>query len=211
MNNTCCVIRPKKDRGSKYPLEAFHDAAITLAVFEEMEKVEDFGTRTKSDNPTSLADRHRGYPDWDEAILTVRETVPWMAGDLEKEPSITPCVGQLIGGGTSEEETAKDKGPGMVSEFLVSVVTFLSDNSNCFEMAKSELGDAQGWQGGPSGRKKRTAACAGPRRPAPRVRTAGVPKVFQKSKELGLKGLLIERKQIPGIGVSDWRIWYGIE
>jgi len=52
---------------------------------------------------------------------------------------------------------------------------------------------------------------AGRRRPTPRLGTVGVPKVFQKYKELGLKGLLIERKQIPRIGVSDWRVWYGVE
>ena len=61
----CLVICPKKDRGCKYPLETLRDAAITLAVFEEMEKIEDLGSCTKADNPTALTDGHGGYPDRD--------------------------------------------------------------------------------------------------------------------------------------------------
>ena len=59
------VIGPEKDGGSKYPLETLRDAAITLAVFEEMEKIEDLGSCAKSDNPTALTDGHGGYPDRD--------------------------------------------------------------------------------------------------------------------------------------------------
>ena len=61
----CSVICPKKDRGCEYPLETLRDAAITLAVFEEMEKIEDLGSCAKSDNPTALTDGHGGYPDRD--------------------------------------------------------------------------------------------------------------------------------------------------
>jgi len=124
------VIRPEKDGGSKYPLETLHDAAITLAVFEEMEKVEDLRSCTESDNPSALTDGHGRYPDRDEPILTIRETVLRMADDLEKKLPIAPCVGQLSGGRTTEGETAKDKRPGVESNFLLALLALFADEQN---------------------------------------------------------------------------------
>jgi hypothetical protein len=40
---TGLVVGPEEDGGSKYPLKTFHDPVISLTVFEEVEKVEDFG------------------------------------------------------------------------------------------------------------------------------------------------------------------------
>ena len=120
-----------------------------------------------------------------------------MACDLQKELPIVPRMDELVLWAATEGDAAKDEGPGMVSEFLVSVVTFFPDNCDCFEMTESEFGNAERRQCGMHGPERRTAADAGLRRPTPRGGTVGVPKVFQKSKELGLEGLLLERKQIP--------------
>jgi hypothetical protein len=88
----------------------------------------------------------------------------------------------------------------MIGELLAAGVTFFSDNSDGFEMTKSEFCYAQGWQRRVDRREGRTAVAIGPGSATPRVKTGGVPKVFQKSKELRLKGLLFERKQKPRIG-----------
>ena len=145
------VIGPEKDGGGKYPLETLHDAAITLAVFEEMEKVEDLGSCTKSDNPTASTDGHGCYPDWDEAILTIREAVVWMADDLEKEFSITPCVGQLSGGRTTEGKTAKDERPGVESNFLLALPALLADEQDGVESLGAPGRDADFWENLPNG------------------------------------------------------------
>jgi len=111
-------------------LEALHEAAIALAVFEEMEKIEDLGSCAKPDNATALADGHSCYPDRDEAILAVRETVLRMADDLKEEFSVAACVRQLIGWGTTEGKTAKDKWPGIEGEFLAASGALPTDQAN---------------------------------------------------------------------------------
>jgi len=138
---TRLVIRPEKDGSGKYPLETFHDAAISLAVFEEMEKIEDLGSCLEPDNGTALADGHSGYPDGEEPILAVRQTVLRMADDLKEEFSITPCVGQLMGWRATEGKTAKDKGPGVEGQFLAASGALLADQANRFELLESPLSD----------------------------------------------------------------------
>ena len=134
-----------------------------------------------------------------------------MAIDLEEELSVVPGVDELVLGRATEGNAAQYEWPGIVGKLLIALVAFFSDNGDRFEITKSEFRNAQRWQRGSNRREGRTAVLAGIKRPTPQVETEGVPKVFQKSKELGLKGLLIERKQIPGIGVSGWRIWHGVE
>ena len=88
----------------------------------------------------------------------------------------------------------------MIGELLAAGVTFFSDNSGGFEVTKSEFCYAHGWQRRVNRGERRTAVATGRGSATPRVKTGGVPKVFQKSKESRSKGLLFERKQKPRIG-----------
>ncbi len=90
------VVRSEKDRSSKYALETFHDAVIPLAVFEEVEEVEDLGGCIESHHAAALADGHGCYPDRNEPVLAVREAELRMADDLKEEFPVAPCVGQPI-------------------------------------------------------------------------------------------------------------------
>jgi hypothetical protein len=86
------VIRPEKDGGSEYPLEAFHDAVISFTVFEEMEEIEHFGGGAESDNAAALTDGYGGHPDRYEPVLAVRKAELRMADDLKEEFPVAPCV-----------------------------------------------------------------------------------------------------------------------
>jgi hypothetical protein len=86
------VIRPEKDRGSKYPLESFHNPVVSLAVFEKVEEIEDFGGRVKSNNTAALTDGHGGHPDRHEPVLAVGQAELRMADHLKEEFPVAPCV-----------------------------------------------------------------------------------------------------------------------
>ena len=123
-----------------------------------------------------------------------------MTSNFWKELSVVPGVDESVLGWATEGNAAQYEWPGIVGKLLVALVTFFSDNGDRFEMTKSEFRNARKWQRGSNRRERRTAVPAGLKGPTPRVETGGVPKVFQKSKELRLKGLLFERKQKPRIG-----------
>ena len=165
-----------------------------------MKEVEHLGGAIESNGATLLADRQSRHPDRDQSVLTEGKAKIRMTCDLQKELSVVPGVNELVPRRATEGDAAQNERAGIVGELLVAVVTFFSDNGDRFEMTKSEFCYAQGWQRRVYRRKRRTAAAIGPDSATPRVETGGVPKVFQKSKELGLKGLLFERKQKPRIG-----------
>jgi hypothetical protein len=191
------IVCTDEDGRCKDSLKCLDDPPIVAAVFRQVKKVEHLSGAGKANGATFLADGERCYPDRDKAVLAEGKAETWMACDLQEEPSITPRMDELVSWGATEGDAAQHEGAGMVGKFLVSVVTFFSDNSDSFEMTKSEFRNAERRQCGPHGRERRMVVAAGLRRPTPRVGTGSVPKVFQKSKELGSKGLLIERKQIP--------------
>ena len=122
-----------------------------------------------------------------------------MTSNFWKELSVVPGVDESVLGWATEGNAAQYEWPGIVGKLLVALVTFFSDNGDRFEMTKSEFCYAQGWKRRTYRRKRRTDAAIGPDSATPRVETGGVPKVFQKSKELAEKGLLFERKEKPRI------------
>ena len=64
------VVASGKDGGREDALETLHDPVVPLTVLEEVEEVEHLGGSVKPHNPAALTDRERGYPDWNEAVLT---------------------------------------------------------------------------------------------------------------------------------------------
>jgi len=88
-----------------------------------------------------------------------------MADDLEKEFSITPCVGQLSGGRTTEGETAKDKWPGVETNFLLALLALLTNEQDGVESPGALGRDADLWENlpnGDEGAREVNARCRGP-------------------------------------------------
>jgi len=61
----------QESRSGKDSLETLHDAAIPLAVLEEVKEVEHLGGSAKSHNPAALAKGEGCDPDGNEPVLTV--------------------------------------------------------------------------------------------------------------------------------------------
>ena len=76
------VVGSKECRSGKDSLETLHDAAIPLAVFEEVKKVEHLGGSAKPHNPAALAKGQGRDPDGNEPVLAVGHSILGMGNEL---------------------------------------------------------------------------------------------------------------------------------
>ncbi|MGA2075106.1 MAG: hypothetical protein ABSH52_16570 [Terriglobia bacterium] len=90
------VIGAKKHGGAKDALKTFHKPAISLAIFEETEKIENLGSGPKANDPAALANGDGRHPDWNEPILAVRQSELRMTENLKEKLSISPCIKQFV-------------------------------------------------------------------------------------------------------------------
>jgi hypothetical protein len=86
------VIGSEKHGGAKDALKTFHKPAISLAIFEETEKVENLGWGPEAHDPAALPNRNSRYPDWNEPVLAVRKSELRMTEHLKEELSIPSRV-----------------------------------------------------------------------------------------------------------------------
>jgi hypothetical protein len=137
------VFGSKEDRGSKDAMEALDYAAIMTAVLGEAEKVEHLGGALETYDPAFLLHSQRCYPDGYEAVLAKGEAEFGMAGDIEKEPPVAPRVNKPQPGRPAERNAAENEWPGIVGKLLFAVLSFLPNESDGFQLAKSEFCDAK--------------------------------------------------------------------
>jgi len=135
------VISSKEHGGAKNSLKTFDEAAISLAVFEQAEKVEDVGCGSEMDDPAALANGQGGHPDGNEAVLTERQSKLGMAKHLKEEFSISSGVKQLISRKPAEGKSAKDKGTSVEGEFLPSLVALFSDEVDRLKFPEAVFSD----------------------------------------------------------------------
>ena len=133
------VLGPEEDRGGKDAMETLDDSAIMAAVLGQAEEVEHLGGAFETDDPASLLDGERRYPDGNEAVLAERAGQIRMAGDVEKEFAIPPRVSKLGPWWPAERNAAEDEGSGIVGELSLAVVAFFSDKGDGFELPEPEL------------------------------------------------------------------------
>jgi hypothetical protein len=88
-----------------------------------------------------------------------------VCGDLQKEPAVASGVDRLTVRGTAKRDTAKDKGSGMVSEFLMILIPLLSDELDGLQVFEPALGDSDGRQYGPERGKRDISDDVGRRTP----------------------------------------------
>ena len=194
------IVCSEEDGGCKDTLECLDDSPIMAPVLRQVKEIEHLSGTMKANGATFLADGESRYPDGDEAVLPEGKSIIGVTGDLQEKFSVVPGMYELVLWRAAEGYAAENERAGIIGELLIALVTFFSDNGDRFEMTKSEFCYAQGWQRGVYRRERRTAVAFSPGSGTPRVETGGVPKVFQKSKELRSKGLLFERRQKPRIG-----------
>jgi hypothetical protein len=86
------VIGAKEHGGAKDALITFHEAAISLAIFEETEKIENLGSGAEAHDPAALANCDGRHPDRNEPVLAVRQSELGMTEHLKEELSIPSRV-----------------------------------------------------------------------------------------------------------------------
>lgn len=67
-----------------------------------------------------------------------------MTGDFQEEISIASVVDESILWRAAKGDATKNEGPGMVSEFLLPVVSLFSNKGDRLKMAEPELRNAKG-------------------------------------------------------------------
>jgi hypothetical protein len=87
------VVGSKESRSGKDSLKTLHDAAIPLAVLEEVKEVEHLGGSAKPHNPAALAKGEGCDPDGNEPVLTVRHSELRMGNELKEEFAISAQIG----------------------------------------------------------------------------------------------------------------------
>jgi len=88
----------------------------------------DFTLATESLNDAALLfESEGGDPNGDQAVLAVGKSNARVSGDLQEEPTITPGVGRLTVRRTAKRDAAEDKRSGVVSKFLLVLITLLAD------------------------------------------------------------------------------------
>ena len=87
------VVGSKESRSGKDSLETLHDAAIPLAVLEEVKKVEHLVGSAKPHNPAALAKGKGCDPDGNEPVLSVRHSILRMSNELKEEFAISAQIG----------------------------------------------------------------------------------------------------------------------
>jgi len=140
------VVSSKKHCCAKDALKTFHKTAISLTVFKETEEIENLGCGPEAHDPAALPNGKGGYPDRNEAVLTIGESKLGMAKHLKEEFSISSGVKQLISGKSAEGKSAKDEGTSVKGEFLPSLVALFSDEVDRLKLSKTLFGDIDLWK-----------------------------------------------------------------
>jgi hypothetical protein len=86
----------EENSGAENAPEGFDDAPIMPTVFRQVKEIEDLGSRLKPDDAALLPNRQRGDPNWNQAILAVRQSEFGMSDNMKKEFSISPAVDLLV-------------------------------------------------------------------------------------------------------------------
>jgi hypothetical protein len=131
----------QKNGGAKDPLKTIHKAAISFAVFEEAEEIENLGRGPEAHDPAALPNGDGRYPDWNEPILAVGQSELGMAEHLKEELSISPCVKRLVGRESAERESAKNKGASVKGEHLPSLVALFSNQVDSLKLPEAVFGN----------------------------------------------------------------------
>ena len=135
------VVGSKKHGRAKNSLKTFDKTAVSLAVFEEAEEIENLGRGPEAHDPAALANGNGRHPDRNEPVLAVRQSELGMTEHLKEEFSISSRVNQFVRRKSAERESAKDKGTSVEGEFLASLVALFSDKVDGFDFPEAVFGN----------------------------------------------------------------------
>ena len=133
--NAVEAIGTEEDGGAKDALKGSDQPAIFLAAFMHAERFQHFGRSSKPDGLTLLPNRQGGQIDRHDPILTKRQPVVRVTGDLENELAIAPFVDGFALRWFPDRQPAQDEGPGTESQVLFSVFSVQPNEAGSFGLA----------------------------------------------------------------------------
>jgi site-specific DNA recombinase len=132
-------IGAKEDRGSENPLKGADKAPVLRAPLLQPEDVEHLGSTLEGNPPTPLANRQRGEKDRDQPVLSPRQAIGGMTGDLKQELSVTTLMQKASLCGTLHRQTTEDERSRGKSDILSDTVTLQPDTVDRFDLPAAAL------------------------------------------------------------------------
>ena len=104
-------VRSEEDRCAEDELEGRDQSPVLGAALLDTEGIEHLGGATEGDSRGLLSNCHRGQKYWNQTILSPRESITRVTGDLEHESPVPPFVKEASGRRALHREPAEDKRP----------------------------------------------------------------------------------------------------
>ena len=104
-------VRSEEDRCAEGALERSHQSPVLGTALLDTECIEHLGGAVEGDPCGLLPNCHRGQKNRDQPILSPRESIAWVTGDLEHETTVPPFVKETSGWWPFHREATEYKRP----------------------------------------------------------------------------------------------------
>jgi hypothetical protein len=102
-------VSSEEDRRSKDPLERSNQSPVLGTALLDTECIKHFGGAVECDPRGLLPNGHCRQKDWNQPILSPRESIARVAGDLKNKSSVPPLVKQTSRWRTLYRQATKHK------------------------------------------------------------------------------------------------------
>jgi hypothetical protein len=104
-------VRAEEDRGAEDALERRDQSAVLGTALLYAKRVKHFGGAVERYPGGLLSNSHRCQEDRDQPILSPRESIAWVTGDLKNKSTVTPFVKETSGRRSFYRESTEYKRP----------------------------------------------------------------------------------------------------
>ncbi len=136
-------VRPEKDRSAEDALESSDQSPVLGTALLDIEFIEYFGGTIEGDPGGLLPNGHRCQKDRNQPILSPREFIAGVTGDLEHEASVAPFVKETSGWWPFYRKFTEDNRPRREPQVLCFALPLLSDHLYHVCLSKPSFGDDQ--------------------------------------------------------------------
>ncbi len=136
-------VRSEEDRRAEDALERSDQSPVLGTALLDTECIEHFGGAVESDPRGLLSNCHRRQKDRNQPILSPRESIARVTGDLKHESSVPPFVKETSGWRALHREPTEYKRPRREPQILRFAFPLLPDHLNRVCLSEFPFGDDQ--------------------------------------------------------------------
>ena len=148
MNDGCrhpLRVCSEVDGGPEDPLEGVHQPPILRAALLHPKGVKHGRGAVERDSGCLLADRHGGQEDWNQAVLSLGQTVAWVSSHLKNELPVPALMQKTPGARSTDRETAQHERTGAETEILPLGLTIFADHLDGLDLSEPSFRDDEIW------------------------------------------------------------------